>query len=609
MLKIKRKIINWLTTFFLLMILVYTRLVGLDWGLPYPMHPDERNMANAVQNLRCEIVSSKYQVLSIKECFNPHFFAYGQLPLYLAYLLIWVFKGLANFGRILISFDEATLVLRVISAVFSILAAIMVIKIIKVITVIKKEKIWWWLLVIFSPFFIQFSHFGTTESLLMLFYTLIIYEALKILSDKDFDLKNIFRLALFGGLAIATKISSVLFLVFPFLVVGWRVYTQKINGLAKIKKFLLAAMTLLIGSLFFGSIFSPHNLINLSDFISALRYESDVALGRYVVFYTQQFDKSLPVIFQLVKIFPFAIGPIGIIGLIGLIYPTSFKMQKNESGYTHLICFAFTNQSKMGIWGKKNKDINFLKIAFLIYFLPNAFIFAKWSRFMAPVFPVLLILGIVFLERIKVIKIIRVIIIIISILPGISYLLLYQKPDIRFQASQWIYENIPENSYILSETANVVDIPVINKDYKGYKSYNIVSFNFYDLDQNINLQQELKHHLARADYILVPSRRIFANYTCFLPDGKNNFLDRIVYEKDRCRYLKDKFPLLNDYYERLFSEQLGFQLIKEFNNNRLSLFNFQFLDEEMAEETLTVFDHPVIRIYKKVKSQKLKITI
>lgn len=51
----------------------YTRLVGISWGLPYPMHPDERNMAVAVESLK------------LSEHLNPHFFAYGQLPLYLAY--------------------------------------------------------------------------------------------------------------------------------------------------------------------------------------------------------------------------------------------------------------------------------------------------------------------------------------------------------------------------------------------------------------------------------------------------------------------------------------------------------------------------------------------
>lgn len=158
----------------------------------------------------------------------------------------------------------------------------------------------------------------------------------------------------------------------------------------------------------------------------------------------------------------------------------------------------------------------------------------------------------------------------ISILPGISYLSVYQKPDVRFQASEWIYKNIPNNSYILSETANVVDIPIELESYKVHKVYKVISFNFYDLDENSQLQEELKKHLAKADYIFVPSRRIFAN-------------------------LNNRYPLLNKYYTDLFSGKLGFEKVAEFSAG---------LNDEQAEETWSVFDHPVIRIYKRISNLK-----
>ncbi len=312
----------------------------------------------------------------------------------------------------------------------------------------------------------------------------------------------------------------------------------------------------LIGlSLLFGILFSPHNLFSFNEFLSSIRYESDVALGRYVVFYTRQFIGSVPVFFQLEKIFPYALGwPIFLLSVTGY----------------------------LGIsW--KDKKINLLRLAFLIYFLPNAFLFTKWARFMAPIFPLMVIFAVLFLQKIKVINIIKIIIIIVTIIPGLAYLSVYQNPDVRFAASEWIYKNVPENSYILSETANVVDLPVMNKSYNSYKNYKYVSFNFYDLDESLNLQEELKYHLSQADYILVPSRRIFANHP------------------------KEKYPLLNDYYKRLFSEKLGFVKTAEFSSYpkmQFEILNFKFkieFPDEAAEETWTVFDHPVIRIYKKAK--------
>ena len=57
--------------------------------------------------------------------------------------------------------------------------------------------------------------------------------------------------------------------------------------------------------------------------------------------------------------------------------------------------------------------------------------------------------------------------------------------------------------------------------------------------------------------------------------------------------LKQKYPILNKYYDDLFSGKLGFTKVAEFSAG---------LNDEQAEETWTVFDHPVIRIYKKAKS-------
>ncbi|MEK7177670.1 MAG: hypothetical protein AAB705_02485, partial [Patescibacteria group bacterium] len=82
MVKINGKVILVIIIWLLIIgLLVYSRFINLGWGLPYPMHPDERNMANAIQQLSCKVPISQ-----LVECFNPHFFAYGQLPLYLGYL-------------------------------------------------------------------------------------------------------------------------------------------------------------------------------------------------------------------------------------------------------------------------------------------------------------------------------------------------------------------------------------------------------------------------------------------------------------------------------------------------------------------------------------------
>jgi len=160
-----------------------------------------------------------------------------------------------------------------------------------------------------------------------------------------------------------------------------------------------------------------------------------------------------------------------------------------------------------------------------------------------------------------------------SLVPGIRFNTIYARKDTRVQASEWIYENIPQGSYILSETANVVDIPVgkIPASPAGRRNYTVISFNFYELDHpslRNTRYEELLIHLEKADYIFVPSRRIFANHMRF----------------------PEKYPVINAYYEALFDGRLGFKQVHT---------EEPMLNDESAEETWTVFDHPTIRIYNK----------
>ncbi len=518
------------------LLLIYTRFVNLSWGLPYPMHPDERNMAAAIQQL------------NFADKFNPHFFAYGQFPLYLGYGL-GILGRLGRLGRE-ISFNEAIFLLRIISASASVITAFVIMGILGRLGLLgrlgKKSfvlNVSCFIILIFSPVLIQFAHFGTTESLLMLFYSIIIYGSLLYIQKKLTTTNYLLLTSLIIGFAIATKISSIIFLALP-IYVFFTCASRSYNRLIAVGKLVLLTIA-------FSILFAPHNLISFGEFTSSMYYESAVALGQVNVFYTRQFDTTIPIIFQIVSIFPYALGlPVFVLGGLGLL-------------------------GRLG----KGREISLLRFAFILVFLPNAFMYAKWTRFMAPVFPVLIIFATLIINQIKAIKIIKIIIIILAILPGLAYLSVYRNPDVRFQASEWIYKNISKNAYILSETANVIDIPLTNKYYNDHKGYRVVSFNFYDLDQEKDLRQELSYYIKNSDYIIVPSRRIFKNHS------------------------KEKYPLLSEYYKRLFSGKLGFKQVAEFSSYpKISLFDktlFEIPDEN-AEETWTVFDHPVIRVYKRI---------
>ena len=127
-----------------------------------------------------------------------------------------------------ISYQEAVISLRIISAIASIINVFILVKIIELIMKKPRSLSAGWRIgmtigvLIFSPYAIQFAHFGTTESLLMLFYSLIVYYSLKLLDSNGRSLDSLRLLgmtAIICGLALATKVSSVIFLVVPVIMI------------------------------------------------------------------------------------------------------------------------------------------------------------------------------------------------------------------------------------------------------------------------------------------------------------------------------------------------------------------------------------------------------
>jgi len=542
--------------------------LNLNWGQGLPFHPDENNIAISLQQLNCHLNN-------IRECFNPHFFAYGQFLTYVGFIFLSISKFFLNLLYSQTTNLNPIMILRILSAISSLITVVVCFFSVKEI-IFKRKKIigntylfGLLLLLILSPGLIQQAHFGTTESFIMMFYSFAVYFSILFIKKK-IDLRKFINCSILTiGLAVATKASSLIIIGIPFLILI-------VESKNKLRSIVYYSLKLLVGVLIISIIFSPYNLISFKDFFGTLNYESSVALGNAKVFYTRQYEYTIPILFQFIKIFPYTLGlPLTSLFLAGLF----------------LLPF--------------NKINNFLRIFFLLYFIPSAFLYAKWTRFAAPVFPLMIIISFLFIYYLneKLIKITKNniffwILILICILPGIAFLSIYLNVDSRIKASEWMLKNIPNNSYILSETANVVDLPASNKKEKTFR---YVSFNFYELDNEKNLNNLLQEHLKNADYIFVLSRRLYANHTCY-SDSQSNVRMVISLFSKRCEELKKKYPLLNDYYKTLF-EQKKFKKVAEFSSYpTIKLFDKKIIEikDEWAEETFSVFDHPVIRVYKKI---------
>lgn len=461
---------------------LFTRFFCLNWGQGLFFHPDENNMATALSQLSFQN-------------FNPHFFAYGQFPLYLGFFTLKIF-GIAN------TFANSIYILRFYSAIFSLLSLFFLYQI--------YPSLLFVLLLIFTPGLIQLAHFGTTESLLILCFVINLYLSKLILKKATFKL---FLLAAIStGIATATKISGAIF-AFPILLAA--IFTRS--------WFIFPCGLLTI---VFSLLFSPYNFIASSDFLSSIKYETQVATGSLPVFYTTQFSHTIPYIFQIIKIFPYVNSwPVFVFALLSLPF---LKYLQNK------------------------KYFLVVSISSLIYFIYFGQLYVKWTRFMSPLFFVLPFLATIFLKHFP--KFLP-----FAIIPGVLFMLNYFLPDTRISASQYLISQLPKNTNVLSESGNVVNLPSSQFDF------NVENYDFYNYNP-----ATLANSLFVSDYILVPSRRVFKNYSL-------------------------------NYYQHLFDGTLGFQKIKE-----ISPLNDFFLNPENAEETWSVFDRPTIRIYKKVQNLTLE---
>jgi len=518
----------------ILFLAVFLRFFHLSWGNGYFFHPDENNIARSVVNISR---SSKL---------DPQFYAYGQLPAYLTFFTL-------SFLSCPIDFSQSVLALRFYSALANLLIVLVAIFFSKKIFKFKKPFLFLPpLFVALTPALIQAAHFGTPASFLTLFFLLSLYFSGRFLLTKKSNF--LIFAAFFSGLAAGIKISGLIFLFCPLLALLLNLIESPLS-FPKFKK-VIPLLFAIIAVFTIATLLAAPYLAFPQKSWPTLRYETEIARGKITIFYTRQFINTPPYLFQIKKIFPYALGwPLFITGSLGFL----------------LMFFYFFPPKKIKKKKAKIYLLVFLSTAF--YFLYYGQVFVKWTRFMVPIMPLFSFSSVIFLEKASLFLkqkrfpsfFIRLFIIVNTltiILPGQYFFnAIYLKEDVRLTASKWMKKNLKEQAVILSETGNVVNLPV-----GDYSSFRIINFDFYHLDQDPNALSRLSQSFTQADYILVPSRRVYSNHL----------------------RLKKDFPLTAAYYELLFSGQLGTK-IKEFSR----------LPDNKAEETWSVFDHPKIMLYEK----------
>lgn len=511
------------------------RFYNLNWGSPFYFHPDERNIASSISQL------------SFPDNFNPKFFAYGSLPLYLTFFLGLIpafFSSCDLSFPCSITFEQAIILTRIISAIFAVLLIPLTFYIAEKLK--KGLGIPAAVLTTFSTGFIQFAHFGTVELWLTFFTLLLFLLLLRSLTKPSIKL-SIFS-GVIMGILISTKVSSAPLFLLPLFTLLLRTHSSLPKKIIQTTAHLL--FMILIASITF-ILTNPFVFLDTPSFINSIRYESGVALGTLPVFYTGEFFKTLPILFHFTSIYPFLINP-----FLTLLFMAAFVLLLPQI--------------------LKKKPLILLYTFFLLTFLTQSFIFAKWTRYMLPTLPFMYLIITYWIDTFSSQKLRFLgIISIITLIFSLSYFITaFVENDTRIQASEFAQQSISPDAPILSEVYDLGITP-FNSSHHA-----ITLFNTYELDnQNPEYTpQTLNALLTQSKYIILPSQRIL----------KTRLLN------------SQAFPLGNGFYQDLIDEKLGYKKIYQ---TPCSLFcQIVYLGDPLFqfEQTASVFDRPTIQIYQKL---------
>ncbi|HKG25282.1 MAG TPA: DUF2298 domain-containing protein [Thermomicrobiales bacterium] len=221
--------------------------------------------------------------------------------------------------------------------------------------------------------------------------------------------------------------------------------------------------------------------------------------------------------------------------------------------------------------------------AFHILYFGTAFI--KTMRYLLPAYPFLVILAAGLLaslwargvarspalwRRWEVIPVAAVIA--ATAVYAIAFVGIYGRPVTRVAASEWIFNNVPAGSYILTEHwDDGIPMGLPGYDMGDYPGEQLELYNHDDQEK----LDKLLDQLDKGDYIAITSNRLYKS----IPR------------------LPERYPMTTEYYRMLFSGDLGFKLIKTFTS-RPSIFGVE-LNDDNAEEAFTVYDHPKVLIFQK----------
>lgn len=534
----------------LIVIIAYVlRYVGHNWDHGFHFHPDERAIIMFADKIH------------FFDSLNPHFFSYGSLPIY-------ILKGITQFSDTffnthLANYDGMLPIGRLLSVIWDTGTLILVFmtarKLCKQITpALIAAGLY---ATAFFP--IQNSHFYVVDVPLNFFITLICYQLIMFLEHPK-RVKAVVIGILFG-MCLAIKITPVIFapVIVIVMIYSWRA--------KKPKRFLLASFQSLliwgVVSLAVYAICMPYTFLDFVSFKNDMTQQISMNSDPYIFPFTLQYVGTLPYLYYLKNIVLWGAGiPMIVLAAFGAV---RFFHAGKRIHISHVILTLF----------------------YLYYFIIIGRSAVKFMRYMLPLYPFIAIcagLGVYILWQKK--GIARwggIFFLVASVVWNMSFMSIYAAPQTRLTASVWINQYIQPGSTLAVEHWDD-SLPIF-----GGERYRFTEMTLYDRPDDEIKWQALEQKLAQSDYLIIASNRLYTP------------LQRLT----DCNKYTSCYPLTAQYYKDLFNNNLrgegyAYTKVKEFavypTIPYSALVNDQAIEinDQSADESFTVYDHPRIFIFR-----------
>ncbi len=496
-----------LIQFLIIVFFAFFFAVTIYWDAGYSWHPDERMIV--MTGLKLDILFPwEKEFFNPNSSFNPKFFAYGSLPIYIVTLFKYLFTP---------NFYQVTLYLRWFNFLVLTSLGFIIFKLALSFTrSLKIALLAFWFT--FTTFFLwQNAHFYTVDLLLTFWFALTCYLLIRFWQTSSLTLYSFF-LGLVLAAGLATKFTMVLIFPLVFFIFTFKPQTP---FSVKLQSLILTS----ISFLFFFFLSQPYTFIDFITYKNQLLAQIKMSRSAYTFPYTLQYVNTPAYIYPLKQIILWGLGPflsvLAFLGGLKLARKSFFNLNLFVLGVFNLFYFAIIGQSAV-----------------------------KFMRYYLPIYPFLIVLaatGLFFLSTQKYWgRVISVIFFLVSTLYFTSFAVIHFKTPTRLQAARWLDAQYP--------TIKIIGVEHWDDRLPTNKPFKPVEFPMYNFEQTLPAQitkhQLINRRLAQIDAYVIASPRLYK------PLLK----------------LADKYPVAADFYKNLFNFNTPLKFQYSFTNYPKFLF-------------------------------------